>query len=423
MEMGHGDGQSRNIGELSCGPHTQNFMMNNPERLAHLANRFDIEDPVFAEDFEATLAHLVSNCPVAHSQVGAGYRVLNRYADVRRCAQDWRTFSSADGWMLNPPEGNIPILPEDLDPPYHSNWRCVLNPFFRLESVATLEAQARGYARELVRQFAAQGHCEFIADFAAQLPGLILFKHLLIVPVEKLPELFLDIERYSFGPVADRAAAFGRVYAFLEALLERSEAVDGNPDDLLGMILTGVDDASGQPCAWADKVHTALDVVFGGLATTTHAMAGAVLELARDADLRRTVLTVPGKLDGMVEETVRMYAPVVAVGRTVRADVTVAGEQFTAGDRIALNFAAASRDPSVCENPGVFDAARKEIVHTAFGVGPHRCLGEHLARLEIRVTVEEMLRQIPDFHLPPGARPRYESGQLRTMTTLPLSWQ
>lgn len=397
--------------------------MNSPDRFSHLATRFDIEDPLFAEDFETTLAHLVTNCPVAHSQIGPGYRALNRYADVRRCAQDWRTFSSADGWMLNPPEGNIPILPEDLDPPYHANWRRVLNPFFRLESVAALEAQARGYARDLVGRFAAKGECEFIADFASRLPGLILFKHLLIVPVNKLPELFADIECYSFGPPMDRAAAFGRVYAFLETLLrERADQRSAARDDLLGTILSGVADASGRPCAWADKVHTALDVVFGGLATTTHAMAGAVLELARDRDLRQSVLTVPGKLDGMVEETVRMYAPVVAVGRTVRVETTVAGEQFSAGDRIALNFAAASRDPDVCENPGVFDATRQEIVHTAFGVGPHRCLGEHLARLEIRVTIEEMLRQIPDFKVDFGTSPTYESGQLRTMTSLHLNW-
>ena len=224
--------------------------MNNLERFSHLASRFDTEDPLFAEDFETTLAHLVTNCPVARSQVGPGYRVLNRYADVRRCGQDWRTFSSVDGWMLNPPEGNIPILPEDLDPPYHSNWRRVLNPFFRLESVAALESQARGYARELVGGFAAKGGCEFIADFASRLPGLILFKHLLIVPVEKLPELFADIECYSFGPLADRAAAFGRVYGFLETLLqERSDQQSARHDDLLGMILSGVDDASGRPCA------------------------------------------------------------------------------------------------------------------------------------------------------------------------------
>ena len=183
----------------------------------------------------------------------------------------------------------------------------------------------------------------------------------------------------------DRAAAFGRVYAFLEALLkERSDSRSQRNEGLLGMILSGVDDASGRPRAWADKVHTALD--------------------------------------GMVEETVTMYAPVVAVGRPVRSDVTVAGEQFRAGDRIALNFAAASRDPDVCENPGVFDATRKEIIHTAFGVGLHRCLGEHLARLEIRVTIEKMLREIPDFKLDPGTTPTCESSQLRTMTSLHLGW-
>jgi len=81
---------------------------------------FDIEDPAFAEQFEDVLEHLVTTCPVARSKVGPGYYVFNRYHDVRRCATDWRTFSSADGWLLNPPEGNLPILPEDLDPPYHT---------------------------------------------------------------------------------------------------------------------------------------------------------------------------------------------------------------------------------------------------------------------------------------------------------------
>ncbi len=108
--------------------------------------------------------------------------------------------------------------------------------------------------------------------------------------------------------------------------------------------------------------------------------------------------------------------------KETEADATVAGEQLRAGDRIALNFAAASRDPEVCSDPGRFDPTRKEIVHTAFGVGPHRCLGEHLARLELRVAIREMLRQVPDFTLAPGSAPTYESGQLRTMTKLELVW-
>ncbi len=118
----------------------------------------------------------------------------------------------------------------------------------------------------------------------------------------------------------------------------------------------------------------------------------------------------------------RLYAPVVAVGRTVREAVEVGGITFKPGDRVALNYAAASRDPEVCANPERFDVHRREVVHTAFGVGPHRCIGEHLARLEIRVAIEEFVRLIPNFSLRAGTQPRYESGQLRTMKDLYLSW-
>lgn len=92
---------------------------------------FDIEDVSLSERFEEVLDDLVAHCPVARSTVGDGYYVINRHADVRKAGQDWRTFSSADGWLLNPPPGGtIAILPEDSDPPYHDTWRRVLNPFF-----------------------------------------------------------------------------------------------------------------------------------------------------------------------------------------------------------------------------------------------------------------------------------------------------
>ena len=99
------------------------------------------------------------------------------------------------------------------------------------------------------------------------------------------------------------------------------------------------------------------------------------------------------------------------------------GVQLKAGDRIVLNFAAASRDPDACPNPTTFDIRRKDVVHTAFGVGPHRCLGAHLARMELRVTLQEFLRRIPEFQLEPGTKPTYESGQLRTMKSLHLRWE
>ena len=395
---------------------------NAPARYAHMGQAFDIDDPLFATEFEGVLDHLVSRCPVAHSEVGPGYRVFNRYRDVRRCAQDWRTFSSADGWMLNPPEGNIAILPEDLDPPYHTEWRRALNPFFTAAAAQALEAPARAYAGELVARVQPRGECEFVADFAAQLPGLVLFKHILPVPVDDLPMLFQEIDLYSFGPMEGRAAAFGRVYEYLQRFLAQRAAEPPRGGDIVDVILAGVE-REGAPCSWDDKVHVVLDVVFAGLATTTHAIAGAIYALASDAALREHLQREPERMATAVEETVRLYAPVVAVGRSVRENCEVGGEQLRAGDRIALNYAAASRDPEVCSDPARFDLTRREVVHTAFGVGPHRCLGEHLARLEIRVAVEEFLRRIPRFELAPGTQPSYESGQLRTMKELRLRWQ
>lgn len=381
---------------------------------------FDIEDPAFAEQFEDVLEHLITKCPVAHSEVGPGYHVFNRYKDVRRCAADWRTFSSADGWLLNPPEGNLPILPEDLDPPYHTTWRRVLNPFFDPKAVGRLEPSARQYAGALVDRFAPRGCCEYVAEFAAQLPGLILFQHLIPVPVDDLPTLFHDIDLYSFGPVDERGPAFGRVHAYLEQFLE-ARCKEPARDDLVDVLLAGVE-REGEPCSWEDKVYTTLDVVFGGLATTTHAIAGALYELATKPAARQEILRDPVCLATAVEETVRLHAPVVAVGRTARADVEVSGVEVKAGDRVALNFAAASRDPEMCANPRKFNVHREEVVHTAFGIGPHRCLGEHLARLEIRIAIEEFLKRIPDFELEPGTQPQYESGQLRTMKNLRLRW-
>jgi cytochrome P450 len=382
---------------------------------------FHIEDPSLSERFEEVLDDLVARCPVARSNEGTGYYVINRYNDVKRCAQDWKTFSSTDGWMVNPPEGNIPILPEDLDPPYHDDWRRVLNPFFAPGPVGTIEADARVYAGELIDGFAKAGKSEFVADFAAQLPGLILFKKIVPVPVDDLPMLFKDIDTFSFGPLEDRGPAFGRVYEYLGTFLkERSEQPPKG--DIMDVIVAGADN-NGEPASWEDKVHILLDVVFGGLATTTHAMAGAIYHFATHPEVRRDLVAHPELVPNAVEEVVRLYSPVVAPARSVRADVEVSGVQLQAGDRVVLNFAAASRDPDACDDPTTFDIRREDVVHTAFGVGPHRCLGAHLARLELRVTIEEFLKRIPEFELEPGTQPTYESGQLRTMKNLHIRWE
>jgi cytochrome P450 len=114
---------------------------------------------------------------------------------------------------------------------------------------------------------------------------------------------------------------------------------------------------------------------------------------------------------------------VFAVARRVQSEVQVAGEDLAKGDWVLLNFAAASRDPEAINDPAKLDVRREEVVHAAFGVGPHRCLGSNLARLELRVAVDEMLKRIPEFELRPGTAPEYECSQLRTIKNIQLVWE
>lgn len=253
------------------------------------------------------------------------------------------------------------------------------------------------------------------------LPGLILFNTIVPIPVDDLPQLFDDIDTYSFGPLDERLPAFGRVYGYLQAYLH-DRAAQPARGDIIDVIVAGVD-RDGGPCPFEDKVHTLLDVIFGGLATTTHAMSGAAYHFATHPEIRRDLIEHPELVANAVEEVARLYPPVVAPARTVTKETEVAGVQLKPGDRVAVNFAAASRDPEACADPARFDIRRTDAVQTAFGFGVHRCLGAHLARLELRVTIEEILARIPEFELVPGSRPTYESGQLRTMKNLHLQWE
>lgn len=384
-------------------------------------NDFDFEDPEFNERFDEVLNEMAAKCPVAHSQVGHGYKIINTYKDVKKAAQDWRTFSSAKGYMVNRPDGASLILPEESDPPYHDKWRKVLNPFFSPTAIAEFEDQIRAIANELIDTFEGKGQCNFVSEFSAHLPGMVFFRCLVGVPEEELPELFEGIDKGTFGPLEERPQYFKKVNDYLAAYLEQrtKEAPRG---DVIDVVLAGVDREDGTQAPWEDKVAIVLDLVFGGLATTTHAMTAAVNYLAQHDDVRRELVENPDLIPQAVEEFVRLFAPVVAPARYVTQDTTLGDLELRKGDWIALNYAAVSRDPDLTEDPTTLDIHRKGVVHSAFGMGPHRCLGSHLARLELKVTLEEFLRRIPNFRLTDGTAAKTESGQLRTTTSLGITF-
>jgi cytochrome P450 len=382
-------------------------------------NDFDIDDPAFNDHFFEILDEMVTHCPVVRSNVGNGYWMITRQADVRKVGQDWHSFSSAQGYMPNRPEGLPYLMPEESDPPKHTAWRQVLNPYLSPKAVANYDGQIRADANTLIDRFIDQGECEFVSAFGAKLPGWAFFKNVLGVPTDDLDMLVAGVENGTFAPPEERAGHFAGVFEYLGGYLATRK--DQPPrGDLVDVIAAGVEYENGELAPWEDRVSILVDLTFGGIATTTYVMAGAIHHLAIHPGDRETLVDNPGLIERAVEEFVRVFPPVVALGRSCTRDVEVQGTQMKKGDFVLLGYGAASRDPRVVENPAKIDIGRDTVLHSAFGVGPHRCIGSNLARLELRATLEEWLKRIPDFGLRPGTQPSYETGILRTMKNLDL---
>jgi cytochrome P450 len=387
-----------------------------------LVNDFDLDDPAFNNNFDETIDYLVRKCPVVHSQVGRGYYLINTQDDVRRAAQDWQTFSSAKGYMPNRPEGLPYLMPEESDPPIHTNWRRVLNPHLSPKVSLSYEQPIRDDVNALIDRFIDRGECEFISEIGALLPGWAFFKNVLGLPVDDLAMLVEGVEGGTFSPDLDeRARYFGQVFAYLEEHLKwRSEQPER--DDLIGTILKGVTYDDGEPAPWPHKVSILVDLTFGGIATTTFVMASAIHHLATNPDQRQLLIDHPELIENAIEEYARFFPPVVALGRTCTRNVEIAGTEIAEGEFVMLTYAAASRDPRHMEDPGKIDLQRTGIPHSTFGVGRHRCIGSNLARIELTATIEEWLKRIPNFSVKPGTEPVYVTGYLRSMRKLELVW-
>lgn len=387
-----------------------------------LVTDFDLDDPRFNENFDETLDYLVRKCPVVHSPVGRGYYLINTQDDVRRAAQDWQTFSSAKGYMPNRPEGLPYLMPEESDPPIHTQWRKVLNPHLSPKVSLSYDQPIRDDVNELIDRFIDRGGCEFISEFGALLPGWAFFKNVLGLPVDDLAQLVEGVEEGTFNPdLNERARHFSNVFAYLEDHLRwRSEQPER--DDLIGTILKGVTYDDGEPAPWEHKVSILVDLTFGGIATTTFVMASAIHHLATNPDQRQLLIDNPALIENAIEEYARFFPPVVALGRTCTRNVEIGGTEIPAGEFVMLTYAAASRDPRHMEDPGKIDLTRQGIPHSTFGVGRHRCIGSNLARVELSTTLEEWLKRIPEFSVKPGTEPAYVTGYLRSMRKLELVW-
>jgi cytochrome P450 len=374
-------------------------------------------------------------CPIARSTDGTGYWVVHHYDDVRRCGQDWKTFSSEGGFQPNRPEDMIRLLPIESDPPYHTIWRQALNPYFSPAAVAKFENDIRGYVNDSIDSFIDDGRCDFVRQLAFALPGTVFLRNMIGVPVEDLPLLHKAFDDALLGPVEGRGEGWMTVFTYVSDYLE-ARSKQPPQGDLIDAVLKGVEsdrqpnttkfsavewNASETP--WEVKVSVVTDLMSGALGNTTYVTAGAIHHMATHPEIRKCLVADLSLLPVAMEEYIRYWAANVGVGRSAQADVEVGGQLVKKGDYVFLGWGMACRDPELVDDPRTIKIDRSPNRHVAFGAGPHRCIGSHLARLIMRVALEEFLTRIPEFSLAPDEPIRYETGLVRVMLNLPLVFE
>jgi len=358
--------------------------------------------------------------PWYRNEFGPGFWTVCNYEGILQVMQNPEVFSNSVVTALDP-NPVIKWIPEMLDGDEHKQWRRQLGPLFAPGAVARMESTVRQRAIEIIDGIVDRGSCDFMADFAQRFPTTI-FLELMGLPVEELDQ-FLEWEHdilHAGGSdeeklqtqIAAMMAVMGR---FVTVITDR-RAEPRN--DIVSKALTY--EIDGKPVSDEDLLSFCLLMFIAGLDTVSVTIGWAFLHLARNDTDRERVVETPDAIPTAVEEFVRAYA-IVIPARKVMADIEIQGCPMKAGDMVNIPLNAATRDEAAFADATTVDITRKPNNHIGFGAGPHRCLGSHLARQELRIALEEWHRRIPNYRVAPGAQ-MWESGSQLGLESLPLVW-
>ncbi|GAB2858046.1 cytochrome P450 [Actinocorallia aurea] len=385
---------------------------------------FDIHDPALADTVYAEYDKLRSACPVAHSSAYGGHWVATGYDEIHEICRDAETFSS-ESVNIPPSLGQDGrMIPLEADPPDHTDYRKILTPVFSPRRMAALEERIGEIVTELLDAMEGREKVDFIAAFAKELPTRV-FLALMGWPLDDATRFHTWVDTLVLGvpggteeeSMAARGEAAMSVYGYFNAMLDERAAATEDRDDVTGLLVNG---------RFGDREltrHEQLNMLFvlliGGLHTVQGQLAHSAIFFAENPDKRRELVADPGLVNTAVEEMLR-WESAVAPARVVTRDTVLGGVALSAGDRVLIPLGAAGRDPAKFPDADEVDLARDPNPHLAFGAGRHRCLGSHLARVELRVAFAALHRRFPDYRLDPADPPERHLSQVKGVVRLPL---
>jgi cytochrome P450 len=379
-----------------------------------LAPHLDLFDPSHSERLWEVLSYARTACPVLKTDADEGYYIVTRYDDLRTVLEDPETYSSVQAGLRGVP---LPMPPLTEDPPRHIEYRRALNKYLSRSFLSRYAADVRDTARTLLDNLVPRGRFDFMTDYAIPFTS------------RNLARVILDdsnAERIQRAiAIATRISSEGDPQAFFDmaALAEeflRDRADSGSQrDDVLSAIVNGT--VEGRPLTLQEQVGATMIMFTGGLDTTKAALGNIASHLAGDAALEQR-LRDPEWIKADLDEFLRYESPITFMARTVTRDTELGGCPLKPGDRVAVHYASANRDESRFEHADRLDFDRRRNPHAAFGLGPHRCIGMHFARLQIEVAFGELLSRVTNLRIPQDAQVQTAVGIVLSPEHLPVTF-
>jgi cytochrome P450 len=401
-------------------PGTRSEIITGP--VGDWASDFSHLDPQWAADPYPIQDDLRQRCPVAHTERFGGAWLPTRYDDVAAIAYDTDRFSSRSIILSNfrPPRELAPIggsPPISSDPPFHHDARKLLLAAFTKKEIARYEPGTRAFCHSLIDSLAGQPLVDAATDYAQHIPVRVI-ANMLGFPPEDGERFRGFVEDLLEGINLEPDERVERVSRLFDYLLEQVHAhLDEPRDDLTTFLINA--ELYGQKLS-PDIVTGAMALLLiAGIDTSWSAIGASLWHLAKTPADRERLVANPALLPTAMEEFLRAYAP-VTMARLVKEDMHWQGVDMKAEDWILLSFPAANRDPAQFDRAAEVVIDREVNRHAAFGLGIHRCLGSHLARMELRVALEVWLERVPAFSLADPGAVTWSTGQIRGPRALPL---
>jgi cytochrome P450 len=383
---------------------------------------WDISEPRPVLTYFDELNTLREQSPIVWNTTANGFWMLLSQETVREAFQTPEIFCS-DATIVTAPEPDWHWIPTMENPPQHTLYRHVLNPGFSPRAAKSMEPEVRRAAVEIIEELYPKGGCDFVTEFATVFSTRV-FLTLLGLP-EADTQNFVDwVEAIFAGfgggaeAMAKMATAQTEVHEYFVDLLSQRKSAPLGPDDFFTALLDST--VGDRPITDEEFVNIADVLVLAGLDTVKSQLGYCMFHLAEHEEQRHRLATEPAVIPGAVEEFLRAFS-IVMDGRQIKEDTVFHGCPMKKGDMVMLTIPAASRDPREFDSPDTVDFDRRVNRHVAFAAGPHRCLGAHIARLELAVALEEWHRRIPDYRMV-DADQLVETGPQLGLDSLRLTW-